>query len=80
MLTLFLSGVMSEVGLRRKKHQLQEMQEERGYTAQRWLKTQLAEKRAGVGTSRRAEAECNLSYLCRYRSLKVKIQVPKMII
>lgn len=33
----------------------------------------LAEKRAEAGTSRRAEAECKLSYLCRYRSLKMII-------
>ena len=44
------------------------------------VKTKLAEKRAEVGTGRSAGTECNPSYPCRYRSLKVKIQVPKMII
>jgi len=44
------------------------------------VKRKLVEKTDEVGTGRRAGAECNLSYLCRYRSLKVKIQVPKMVI
>lgn len=44
------------------------------------VKTKLVEKRAEVGMGKRAGAECNLSYLCMYRSLKVKTQVLKMII
>ena len=44
------------------------------------VKTKLVEKRAEVGTGRKAGAEWNLSYLCMYRSLKVKTQVLKMII